>query len=245
MTVRTLPRLHVVTDDRVLASPGFLPLARAMLEAGVALHLRAPGMPARQLLETGRALGRERGRGRVSGASPGALLVNDRVDVALALGPAATGVHLPARGLPAQVARRMLGPGAWLGRSIRGSRAPGLVATPEVDLDYLLVGTLFSSASHPGRDPDGIQALERVRDAQGPAGHALPLVAIGGITVERVPEVLAAGAHGVAALGGIWNARDPVEATASYLDALVPAPVGPDMSRIPRTISTEVPRWTL
>lgn len=200
-----IPPLHVVTDDRILERPDFDRTAHEVLRAGggaLALHVRGPGLPGRPVYERARSL---RPAARAAGAT---LLVNDRVDVALVLG--LDGVHLGERSLPAAAARRVLDRPGLLGRSVHepaGADAGGA--------DFLVVGTIFRSESHPGRDPAG---PERIR-AWSAAGSA-PTVAIGGITPERVPTVLAAGARGVAVLSGVWDAEDPVRAVRTYLRAL-------------------------
>lgn len=199
-----IPPLHVVTDDRILERPDFDRTAHEVLRAGgeaLALHVRGPGLPGRPIYERARSL---RPAARAAGAT---LLVNDRVDVALVLG--LDGVHLGERSLPPAAARSVLDSPALVGRSVHepaGADAGGA--------DFLVVGTIFRSASHPGRDPAG---PERIR-AWSAAGA--PTVAIGGVTPERVPTVLAAGARGVAVLSGIWDAEDPVGAVRAYLRAL-------------------------
>ena len=118
------------------------------------------------------------------------ILVNDRVDVALAAG--ATGVHLRADSMPT-AAVRAIAPAGWtIGRSAHAvEEAGGALGT-----DYVLFGTVFPSESKPGAP---ISGLERLLDAAG-ASHA-PVIAIGGITPERAALARAAGAAGVAAIG--------------------------------------------
>ncbi|HEX7242505.1 MAG TPA: thiamine phosphate synthase [Longimicrobiaceae bacterium] len=199
---RPFPPLHVVTDDEVLARPGFARRASAVLEAGgvrLALHLRGPSTGGRALFE------------EASGLAPAAhgcgavLLVNDRVDVALAAG--ADGVQLGRRGMLPADARRLVGAERLLGCSV----SPG-DELPE-EADFLLVGSVYATASHPGRAGSGAERLAET------AGCGVPLVGIGGITPERVAEVRGAGAAGVAALRGVWDAPDPAEAVARYLEA--------------------------
>ena len=199
-----LPRLHAVTDDDVLARPDFTIRARAVLAAGggrVALHLRGRGASGARLFELAAQL-------RPTALAAGALLfANDRVDLALAA--ELDGVHLGRASLPPGVARGMLPPGSWVGVSVHdgaGARA----AAP--DADYLVVGTVFATLSHPGRMGAGPELLSRVQ-----AATSIPLLAIGGITPERVAEVVAAGAGGVAVVSGIWGAADPGAAVLGYL----------------------------
>jgi thiamine-phosphate diphosphorylase len=128
----------------------------------------------------------------------------------------ANGVQLGARSLAVSDARALLGAGARIGRSVHGvEEAVGAEAD---GADFALLGTIFESASHPGRAAAGPSL---VSDAV--AGAALPVIAIGGITPERVAAVAAAGAHGVAVLGGVWRAADPAAAAAMYADAVMSA----------------------
>ena len=204
-----IPRLHIVTDDEILARDDFLSSAGQVLEAGgedVALHLRGPGTSGRALFELGRAV-----RDLAAG-SGSLLLVNDRIDVALVLH--LPGAHLGQRSLPPTVARRVLGREAVLGLSVHGPEEVPPGSSPGV-LDFLVVGTIFPSASHPGESPGGpgrLQAVGRVTSA--------PLLAIGGVTPPRVGEALEAEAHGVAVLGGIWRGKDPGGATRGYVEAV-------------------------
>jgi thiazole tautomerase (transcriptional regulator TenI) len=88
----------------------------------------------------------------------------------------------------------------------------------EVDqetVDFFLVGTIFGSLSHPGAKTGGV---ERIREVRGRTD--LPLFAIGGMTPGGVEAVLAAGARGVAVRGGVWDSRDPAEATRAYVAEL-------------------------
>lgn len=199
-----IPRLHIITDDEVLARESFLALARDVLSAGgrrVALHLRGPGSEGGFLYRLARDL-------LMPARDSGALLfVNDRLDVALALD--LPGVHLGQRSLPCDVARGLLGQNGLLGVSVHGEREAKEVG--EV-ADYLLVGTLFATPSHPGGVPGGVRRIREVRGVT-----RLPLLGIGGITPDRIAEVVAAGAHGVAVRGGIWDSPDPGLAVGVFL----------------------------
>jgi thiamine-phosphate diphosphorylase len=197
----------VVTDDAVLAGRDFAARARAVLEAGgdrVALHLRGPGTSAARLYELAAEL---RGPARTAGAR---LLANDRIDLALAAD--LDGVHLRERSLAPEIARRLLPGGRLVGLSVH-AEAAARAAGPEVD--YLVVGTVFATPSHPDATPGGLALVKRVR-----AAARGPVLAIGGVTPERVAQVRSAGAHGVAVLGGVWGAADPAEAVAGYLGGL-------------------------
>jgi thiamine-phosphate diphosphorylase len=216
-----IPRLHLVTDDEVIADPRFLSMARAALEAGgrrVALHLRGPGTAGSALWSLGSTLvDNARSHGAI-------LLVNDRVDLAMVLG--ADGAHLGARSLPVGTARSLLGDRRMIGRSVHDRSAVVEVvsgASPGRGVDFLAAGSIYSTASHPGRPGIGVQGLQAMVDAAG----AVPVVAIGGITPDRVGELLEGGAHGVAVLGAVWKDASPGAAVHELLDA-VEAPRGTD-----------------
>lgn len=205
-----MPRLHVVTDDRIVERGDLIRTARAVLEAGgpdLVLHLRGPGATGARLYEIACALV------PVAAAAAGALLlVNDRVDVALVAG--AHGAHLGRRSLGVAPARRILGEGARVGVSTHGPDEAARAAREGAD--FAFVGTVYPTPTHPGRPGGG---AEVVRAAAG-AAPGLPLLAIGGVGPERVGEMLEAGAHGVAVIRGVWEAGDPVDRVKGYLEAL-------------------------
>lgn len=202
------PRLHLVTDDAVLMAPAFSDVAGSVLGRcgrDVALHVRGPGVTGRRLFEIAERCT------ALCAANSAWLIVNDRIDIALAVG--AAGVQLGGGSMGVRDARALLGTGAVIGRSVhdddgaRGAFSDGA--------DFVLRGTIHRSASHPGRAPAGLAALgETVAVSSG------PVIAIGGITVAGVAAVAAAGAHGVAVLGGVWHAGDPAAAADSYLAAV-------------------------
>jgi thiamine-phosphate pyrophosphorylase len=197
----------VVTDDEVLHRPGFLSDAAELLEVGgtaLALHVRGPRSGGATIHELARGLAP---LARAAGAR---LLVNDRVDVAVALG--LDGVHLGQRSLPPSRARALLGPAALMGVSTHSD-----VEVEEAvggGADYVFVGAVYPTASHPGAPGRGPEALREARNA------GIPVLAIGGIRVSRVAEITAAGAHGVAVVGGVWHAPHPRDAVIAYLHAL-------------------------
>ena len=204
----TLPRLHVVTTDDVLASPGFLERARALMAShgpALALHVRGPAGPVRTLLEVADAL--------MDGAGEtGALLVvNDRTDVALAVG--APGVQLGERSIPVQAARSLLGDDARIGYSAHSASEAASAASNGAD--FVVVGTIWETPTHPGREGAG---LARVR--QSVADASAPVLAIGGVTPDRAREAVSAGAWGVAVVRGVWSADDPVAAAGEYLEVM-------------------------
>ncbi|MDX1494426.1 MAG: thiamine phosphate synthase [Longimicrobiales bacterium] len=202
----TIPRLHVVTDDEVLGRPDFPEMAAAVVDAGgeeVALHVRGPHTAGRTVYTMVTAL-------REAASAAGALLVvNDRIDVALATGLGA--VHLGARSLAPAEARRLLGDDVLIGRSIHDEEAAVAARA-----DWLFFGHVFATPSHPGTPGRGPEALARAVGA----AAGVPVVAIGGVDPSRVSEVTAKGAYGVAALRGVWDASDPAGAVRDYISAL-------------------------
>jgi len=120
------------------------------------------------------------------------ILVNDRLDVALAAG--AHGVHLRGDSMPASRVRAVCPRPFLIGRSIHTADEARLADV--AGLDYLVFGTVFATSSKPGRNPAGVAEL-----AACVAATTLPVLAVGGVTVETMPSVTRAGAAGVAAIG--------------------------------------------
>ncbi len=142
------------------------------------------------------------------------LLVNGRIDVALAVG--ADGVHFPERGLPAKQACDMAKDVCIIGRSVHAPEAA--VAAEAQGADYVQVGTIYESSSKPDVGPAGLGLIAAVRDAV-----TIPVVAVGGIDATNAADVIAAGADGVAVIGAITDADDPAGAAKALHSAVVAA----------------------
>jgi len=205
-TADRIPLLHAVTDDAVVARDGFVERAEEVLAAGgthLALHLRAPGASGRALYSlAARLAGVARGTGSL-------LLVNDRVDVALAV--AAHGVQLGRRSLSPADAWRIVGGKMLIGASVHDAEEGREAAADGAD--FLLAGAVYPTATHPGQTGAGIRLIASV------AGLGIPVVAIGGVTPERAGELRHAGAAGMAAIRGIWDAPSPADAVQRYIEA--------------------------
>ena len=147
---------------------------------------------------------------QVCSATGAQFLVNDRVDLALAVG--ADGVHLGQDDLPVEVARRLLGPNAILGLSTHNREQ--FERAQELDLDYVAVGPIFPTTSKTSEHP----AVGTKQLAQFTAVSRFPVVAIGGITLDRAPAAWRAGAAAVAVISDVVNASNPVERIRHYLN---------------------------
>lgn len=193
-----LPRLHAVTDERIANLPDLAERSRSLATAGpVAAHARGHTLTGRAHLTLARALG---------SAFPGRLFVNDRLDVALAVD--AVGVQLSATGLNPDEARR-LRPTWWVGVSVHTPAEA--IAAQAGGADYLLVGPVFATPTHPAAPPLGVEGLARF------TRFGLPVVAIGGMSRANAREVVSAGAYGVAMIRALWDAPDPARAAQEIL----------------------------
>ena len=198
----TLPRLHVVTDHDVMARATFDTQLAAVASLGprVAVHLRNREADARtfwEVVERVAPMLRERGV---------MLVVNARPDIAAMA--RADAVQLGARDLSATDARRVAAH-ALAGSSVHGiDDARSAVAE---GTDYLVVGNVHPTPSHPGRPGLGLAALAAC------VAFGRPVIAIGGITAARAAGVHAVGAWGVAVIRAVWDAPDPVAAAEALL----------------------------
>lgn len=179
----------LVTDRARLPEPRLDAVVRQVEEAGAAgiplIQIRERDLAARVLFElVQRAVRAVRGTGA-------RILVNDRLDVALAAG--AHGVHLRGDSFPAGRVRSTVPHGFLIGQSVHSAADAGAART--LGADYLIFGNVFDTASKPDRPGRGLSALAAVA-----AATPLPVLAIGGVTYDRVPDVLQAGAAGFAAI---------------------------------------------
>jgi thiamine-phosphate pyrophosphorylase len=202
-----LPKLYPVTD-RGLSGLSHAGQVARLCEGGARLvQLREKSLSPREFYaEASEAL-------RVARLFGARLIVNDRADVALAVG--ADGVHVGQDDLPPEAARELLGESAVVGFSTHGVEQA--VAAARTGLDYIAIGPVFATSSKRNPDPlVGLEGVRRVREAVG----TFPVVAIGGITPESARSVLEAGADSVAVIGTLLNASDPAEITRRTRDFL-------------------------
>lgn len=204
-----LPRLHVITDEVLQDRFDHVTLGRLALEGGAGAIQYREKRPVddRERLRVAEALA------RLCADHDALLVVDDRVDVAAAVGAA---VHVGPRDLPPSVARR-------LGLTTVGATANTLqmaLAEGVSGATYLGCGPVYGTTSK-GADPPPTLGLDGLRAIC--AAVDLPVLAIGSLTPGRVRPVLDAGAHGIAVLGGVVLADDPAAATARYVAALLEA----------------------
>jgi thiamine-phosphate pyrophosphorylase len=140
------------------------------------------------------------------------LIINERADVAVACG--AQGVQLGEEALPVAAARNILGPHALIGRSVHS--AEGAAQAIEQGADFLVVGTMYATRSHPGVRPAGPGLVRRIAP-----NCPVPIIGIGGINTANVAEVLQAGAQGVAVITSILSAPRPGEAARQLKQAML------------------------
>jgi thiamine-phosphate pyrophosphorylase len=197
-------RLLVVTDGPLAAPRSVEDVVREALAGGAAaIQLRNKGESARELLEVGRVL---RELTRAAGAL---LFVNDRLDIALAL--EADGVHVGPDDLPVTSVRTVAPPGFLVGRS---ADDPEVARRAIADgADYIGCGAVYATSTKlDAGDVIGLSGLRTIVESVD-----RPVVAIGGITVERAAEVAATGVAGIAVVGAVMSAADPAAATRALL----------------------------
>jgi thiamine-phosphate pyrophosphorylase len=182
--------------------------AKQLIEAGVRmLQYRSKGGGARETLEVSRKLA-----AIATGGSGATFFVNDRTDIAYLAG--ASGVHLGQTDLRVEDARAVIGTDRWIGVSTHNEAQ--FRAAIKTSADYVAVGPVFATSSKENPDPViGTEFIRRVRGLT-----TKPIVAIGGITLERTPEVIEAGADSVAVISDILKAQHPGARARQFLETL-------------------------
>lgn len=201
-----LPRLYVILDAALLpANP--VEFTKQLLGAGAAMfQYRNKTAPARELLEAAQALNLTI---RQEGAT---FLVNDRPDIARLAW--ANGVHVGQEDLGVAAARAVVGPEAIVGVSTHNIAQFQVAA--ESDADYIAIGPVFETRTK--ERPDPVVGLEMIRQAR--TLTPKPMVAIGGITLERAAAVIEAGADCVAVIRDILAANHPAARVKQFLETL-------------------------
>jgi thiamine-phosphate pyrophosphorylase len=205
-----LPRVYPLTDVRLSGFSHAEQVQRLSAGGASLVQLREKHMPAVEFYEQAKAAVVVAARSGVQ------LIINDRVDVALAIG--AHGVHLGQDDLPPDAARKLLGLDAILGHSSHNVQQA--LDALKLPIDYLAIGPIFQTATKTDTSPVlGLEGLRAVRQAIGD----FPLVAIGGITAANAREVIDAGANSVALISALlWAPNQITEATRALLQSLPP-----------------------
>jgi thiamine-phosphate pyrophosphorylase len=195
-------RLIAITDHIRDGQPGLIARASAAARGGAScIQLRLKDVSARDLVGVARELVRAVGV---------PVMVNDRADVAIAAG--AAGVHLGADDVPASAIRRIAPPEFMIGVSVGND---GEVEN-SAGADYVGIGPFFATASkNDAGKAIGPEDFSRLREATG-----LPAVAVGGVTAENAAIAIAAGATGVAVIGGVFGSSDPAAAARRLRSAI-------------------------
>ena len=198
-----LPRVYPLTDVQ-LSGLSHAEQVRLLSLGGASLiQLREKRMPALEFYEQAKA----------AKQSVVQLIINDRVDIALAAG--ASGVHLGQDDMPPEAARKLLGPQAIIGYSTHN--VDQAISAAKLPIDYLAIGPIFSTTTKSDTAPVlGLEGLRAVRSAIG----EFPLVAIGGITLANARSVIDAGADSVAVISAVLSAADITKATKTLLEHL-------------------------
>ncbi|HKN23696.1 MAG TPA: thiamine phosphate synthase [Candidatus Acidoferrum sp.] len=201
-----MPRLYVILDAGLVQGP-VQSIARQLVSAGVRLlQYRAKGVSAREVLETAKQLAQ---MARAEGTS---LFVNDRPDLAYLAG--ADGVHVGQDDLSVEQTRAIVGQDRWVGVSTHNREQ--FEAAAATSADYIAIGPIFQTTSKANPDPVvGTGLLRELRPLT-----KKPIVAIGGIRLERAAELIEAGANSVAVISDILRAEDPVQQARLFLQRL-------------------------
>ena len=201
--MQSLPRVYAITDVQ-LSGLSHAEQVRLLSLGGASLiQLREKRMPALDFFEQAKAA-------QQHGVQ---LIINDRVDIALATG--AAGVHLGQDDLPPDAARTLLGPRAIIGYSTHN--VDQAISAIKLPIDYLAIGPIFSTSTKTDTAPVlGLEGLRAVRQAIG----EFPLVAIGGITEANAREVIDAGADSVAVISALLSGSNITTATQTLLEHL-------------------------
>ena len=204
-------RLFLVTDRHQTKGRPLVPLLQRVLTAAApAIQLRERDLSARELVTLALELQ------AVTASRRSQLLINDRIDVALAL--EGVGVHLRSNSLPVSVARQVLGTQRLLGISVHAVEEA--VQVESQGADYIVLGPIYETPSKQMFGPPlGIHTLERACRLV-----RLPIIGIGGVTAARAREMRRAGAFGVAVITAVLGAADVESATRELLEAVTLLP---------------------
>lgn len=205
--IKPIGRLHVLTDTVLQSRFSHVELTRLAIAGGAeTIQFRQKNGATREMIETARQLK------RICSDAGVAFIVNDRVDVAIAAG--ADGVHLGQDDFPILLARKLLGERPIIGGSASTSEEAQKCLAEGAD--YIGFGPVYPTTSKADAGPvSGISLLKQVIET-----IPLPIIAIGGVTAENTPEVMQAGAHGIAVISAVCCHENPEQATLALHQAI-------------------------
>ena len=193
-----LPKIYPITDTRISGLSHLEQVERFAAAGATLVQLREKRLsPAEFYREAKAAIEFARSRNV-------RIVINDRVDIALAL--KADGVHLGQDDLPPEQARKLLGPDSIIGFSTHSVEQA--IAAERASVDYVAIGPIFPTATK--EDPDAVVGIDGIRSVRAAVGE-MQLVAIGGITHEKLGDVFAAGVDSAAMISELLKAPDLIE----------------------------------
>ncbi|UOF90430.1 thiamine phosphate synthase [Fodinisporobacter ferrooxydans] len=211
-------QLQVITDG-IKQLPDLIHTVKKTLEGGAdAIQLRYKSAPASDLWTIGQELL------PIVQHHQRRLLINDRIDVALAI--PAHGVHLAGKSLPPKAARTICKEPFLIGCSIHSIEEAK--QAEQQGVSYITFGHIFSTKSKPGMPPRGIEALYEVVSA-----ISIPVFAIGGIHADNIADVLQTGCAGIAVIGAVMNEQNPEKATYELKNRMIACQAKPKVTLPP------------
>ncbi len=203
-----LPCLCLVTDRKRVVSGDIIGVVAQAVDGGVGMvQLREKDCPAAELLTLAREL-------RAVTHGKALLIINDRVDIAILSG--ADGTQLGENALDVDSARRLAGDGMLIGRSVHS--VEGAVEAETSGADFLILGTLFETSTHPGAQTGGLDIVRNVNERV-----SVPILGIGGVSESNIADAIGAGASGAAVISAISMSADPKEAASRLSESMTRA----------------------
>lgn len=198
-------QLHVITDDR-LDLETLLSAVHESASAGAdVIQFRSKNRSALEMYQIAQQLK------TAIGSNAARFIINDRVDLALAL--EVTRVHLGGNSLPIEAARKLLGPHAVIGRSVHSLEEA--LQAERSGASYITFGHIFESQSKPGIPPRGLKLLQEIVNQA-----SIPVIAIGGIQEANLEQVLQTGVSGIAVIGAVMRSPNPAAATKELIEQM-------------------------
>ena len=203
----TLPKIYPITDT-VLSGLSHRDQVEQLIAGGASIiQLREKQIAPRDFLNDARIAT------NLAHAAQVKIIINDRVDIAMAIG--ADGVHLGQTDMPVEAARRLLGDAAIVGFSTHNPHQ--VESALRLPIDYLAFGPIFATKTK--QNPDSVVGMELLREVKTRAG-SIPLIAIGGITSQTVQPVLTAGVDAVAVISALYSDKDSIAKNLRKLDEI-------------------------